>query len=50
MLFRMIDFEYDTSMFEKLVAMLNGVDVLEMHRGIIGLRKLLARDYDPPIQ
>lgn len=50
MLFRMIDFEYDISMFEKLVAMVYGVDVLEMHRGMIGLRKLLASDYEPPIQ
>ena len=46
----MIDFEYDNSMFDKLVGLAFGADVLEMHRGIIGLRKLLANDYEPPVQ
>ena len=50
MLLRMAEFEYDISMFDKLAAMVYGADVLEIHRGIIGLRKLLAKDYDPPIQ
>lgn len=37
-------------MFDKLVSLVFGVDVLEMHRGIIGLRKLLASDNEPPVQ
>ena len=46
----MIDYEYDNSMFQKLVALVYGADILEIHRGIIGLRKLLAGDHEPPVQ
>lgn len=46
----MINYDYDISMFEHLAGLVFGADVLGIHRGIIGLRKLLAGDSNPPVQ
>lgn len=46
----MVNFNYDVSMFKSLVGLLYGADVLEIHRGIIGLRKLLNNDGDALFQ
>lgn len=46
----MINFDYDDSMFQQLVPLLYGADVLAIHRGIIGIRKILASEADPPVQ
>lgn len=37
-------------MFDEIAGYINSPDVLTQHRGIIGMRKLLARHVDPPIK
>lgn len=37
-------------MFDEIAGFINSPDVLTQHRGIIGMRKLLARNFDPPIK
>ena len=46
----MINFDYDESMFAQLASLINSNDIMDLHRGIIGLRKLLASEINPPIQ
>ena len=49
-LHRFMNTEYDDSMFDQLAACISSADLMEQHRGIIGMRKLLARNVDPPIK
>lgn len=37
-------------MLDQLINCVNSPDVLLEHRGIIGLRKIIARNYNPPIK
>lgn len=37
-------------MFDELAKLVDSPDVLEQHRGLIGIRKILARNVDPPIK
>lgn len=37
-------------MFDELAEDINNSDVMRQHRGVVGMRKLLARNVDPPIR
>lgn len=40
----------DESMFDKLSEYALSSDIMLIHEGVIGMRKLLAKNVDPPIK
>lgn len=48
--FRYVNTEFEEQQLSQLLKSLTSSDILERHFSIIGIRKLLAVEVDPPIQ
>jgi hypothetical protein len=46
----MIKAEYNSSMFDDLANLVESNDELKVHRGVIGIRKILTQEINPPIK